>query len=270
VSERFRRLIGAVAVIVLCGVSGACARPLGDFGRPRDSVIHDEVLPALGKARARLGREPVSSFNLTDQEEEMHDRIWRFLVSPHASDWFMDIAVELQRTRIAGAVDRHFKPDSYYRWLHQRRYASSRIRFRTIADDANTDVDTAPSTFAAICRVLEVDRQRATASFELDDLGGDEVAERRAENEMFIGWFTRALRYRYEAYGFALDYLLVETPHEEAIEADAEISSLAIYVERAERGDFCLEDDSDFGRGGDHPIPSRLLLGPAGEGEFRK
>jgi hypothetical protein len=118
--------------------------------------------------------------------------------------------------------------------------------------------------------VLEVDRQRATASFEFHGLGGDEVAERRAENEMFIGWFTRALRYRYEAYGFALDYLLVETPHEEAIEADAEISSLAIYVERAERGDFCLEDDRDFGRDGDHPLPSRLLLGPAGEGEFRK
>ena len=260
----------AAAVIILCGVTSACARPLGDFGRPRDSIIHDEVLPIIGKARATLGGEPVSVFNLTDQEKEMHDRVWRFLVAPHASDWFMDFAVELQRTRIAGTLDRNFKIDRYYHRLHQRRYASSRIRFRTIADDANTDVDTAPSTFASICRVLEVDRQRATASFELHGLGSKQVAERHAENEMFIAWFTRALRYRYDSYNFALDRLLVETPHEEAIEADAEISSLAIYVERAEQADFCFEDDLDFDGDDDGSIPSRVLIGPAGEGDYRK
>jgi hypothetical protein len=260
----------AAAVIVLCGVTSACARPLGDFGRPRDSIIHDELLPGLGKARAHLGGEPVSAFNLTDQEKEMHDRVWRFLVAPHASDWFMDFAVELQRTRIAGALDRNFKIDRYYRRLHQRRYASSRIRFRTLADDANIDVDTAPSTFASICGVLEVDRQRATASAELEGLGRAQVVERHAENQMFIAWFTRALSYRYESYNFALDRLLVETPHEEAIEADAEITALAIYVERAEQGDFCFEDDPDFDRDADGSIRSRVLIGPAGEGSYRK
>ena len=57
-------------------------------------------MPIIGGARATLAKEPVSSFNLTDQEQEMRDRIWRYLVAPHAVDWFQDNIVELQRTRI--------------------------------------------------------------------------------------------------------------------------------------------------------------------------
>jgi hypothetical protein len=269
VANRLHHVIAVAAVLLLCSAVTACARPLGDFGRPRDSVIHDDVMPAVGKARAHLFGEPVSAFNLTDEEEEMHDRVWRFLVAPHASDWFMDSVVELQRTRLAGPHDPRFKPDRYFKWLHRQRYESSRIRFRTIADHANSDVDTAPPTFRAICRVLEVDRQRAVASRELDGLAYDQVVERRAENDIFIAWFTRALRYRYQAYGYALDRLLVETPHKEAIEADAEITALAIYVERAEEGDFCSSDRT-YGLDHDAAIPSRILLGPPDEGEYLK
>jgi hypothetical protein len=270
VAKRLRHVFAVAAALLLCSaVTAACARPLGDFGRPRDSIVHDRAMPALGKARARLFGEPVSTFNLTDQEEELHDRVWRFLVAPHANDWFMDTVVELQRTRLAGRHDPGFKPDRYFKWLQRQRYQSSRIRFRTIADHANSDVDTAPATFRAICRVLEVDRQRAVASRELHGLAHDEVAKRRAENGIFIAWFTRALRYRYEAYGYALDRLLVETPHEEAIEADAEITALAIYVERAEDGDFCSGNGLSA-RDDDAAIPSRVLLGPPAEGGYLK
>jgi hypothetical protein len=269
VSDRLSRLLGVAAVLVACGTATADARPLGDFGRPRESIIHDELMPGAGRVRATVFGEPVSAFNLTDQEEEMHDRVWRFLVAAYAEGWFMDTVVELQRTRLIGALDRYFRPDRYVRWLRRTRYESSRIRFRTIADHANSDVDTAPSTFRSICRVLEVDRQRAVASRELEGLGHGDVVERRAENEMFIAWFTRAIRYRYESYSFALDYLLVETPHEEAIEADAEISALAIYVDRAERGDFCSDEDLD-GYDDTEGIPSRVLIGPAGEGDYLK
>ena len=68
---------------------------------------------------------------------------------------------------------------------------------------------------------------------------------------------------------YVLDRLLVETPHEEAIEADAEITALAVYVDRAERGDFCREADVD-GYDNGEGIPSRVLIGPAGEGAYRK
>jgi hypothetical protein len=254
---------------VLCGVAAACARPLGDFGRAQNSVLHDEVMPTVGKARAYLSREPVSSFNLTDQEHEMHDRVWRFLVAPHADDWFMDTAVELQRTRIIGAVDHNFREDGYYNWLHRSQYASSRVRYRTVADDARTDAGTAPQTFRSICAVIEIDRQRGVASSELGNLNGEDVLAREAENDLFVGWYTRALRYRYESYQYAIDHLLVETPHEEAVEADQFTGQLAYYVERADRGDFCGDDIYDR-QGRDKAIPSRMLMPDAIDPTVRK
>jgi hypothetical protein len=264
-----RRILGAVAVVCLCGIATACARPVGDFGRAQSGVLHDDIMPAVGTVRAAIGGEPVSSFNLTDEESEMHDRIWRFLVAPHAHDWFMDTVVELQRTRLIGAVDHAFQPSSYYKWLHQSRYASSRVRFNTVADDARTDADTAQSAFRSICKVIQIDDRRDTASRSLRGIEYDDVLKRHGENYLRISWFTRALRYRYEAYSFALDHLLVETPHEEAIEVDHRLSDLAIWVERAERGDFCVEAGLaiDDGRSA---LPSRVLRDAAGEGEYRK
>ena len=40
----------AAALIVLLG---ACARPVGDFGRAEPDVIHDDLMPAAGASRAR-------------------------------------------------------------------------------------------------------------------------------------------------------------------------------------------------------------------------
>jgi hypothetical protein len=269
VGDALGRILSAAAILVLCGVASACARPLGDFGRAQNSVLHDEVMPTVGKARASISGEPVSAFNLTDQETEMHDRVWRFLVAPHADDWFMDTAVELQRTRIVGAADRNFREDRYYQWLHRSQYNSSRIRFRTVGDDARTDAGTAPETFRSICAVIEIDRRRSVASSELGGLSADDVTARRAENDMFIGWFTRALRYRYESYQYAIDHLLVETPHEEAVAADEHTGRLAYYVVRAESRDFCSRDIFDLE---DHSkaVPSRVLRNDDAGASIRK
>lgn len=227
------------------------------------------MMPAVGKIRAEMSGEPVSAFNLTDEEHDMHARVWRFLVAPHAEDWFMDTVVELRRTRISGGRGMRFEPDRYYRWLRQTHYESSRVRYATLADHVRSDVDTAPTTFAAICRVLEVDRQRGVASRELSGLAGGEVAARHAENQQFITWFTLAIGYRYDAYSNALDHLLVETPHRGAVEVDQRLGELQLYVERAERGDFC-----SGGIGYDDrnrvAIPSRVLKTIPSEGEYLK
>ena len=62
------RRAAAVAAIALTVVLAGCARPVGDFGRAEADPLHDTVMPAIGTARATVSREPVSSFNLTDQE----------------------------------------------------------------------------------------------------------------------------------------------------------------------------------------------------------
>lgn len=259
-------LFGAIPIVVLLTV-GACARPVGDFGRAERNMLHDEVMPALGNGFANG-----SAFNLADQETEMRDRVWRYLVAPHAYDWFGDIAVEFQRTRITPVGNKPFKTRRYYDWLHGERFASSRVRYTRIEADAIADLGMMPSAFASVCAVIELDRQRGIASNRLTGLEDDvaiDAARRHDENLAVIGWFARSVSYRYESYSYALDHLLVETPHEEAIGVNARLSELAVRVEAALRGDFCV-DFSTHGGGGKPVIRSRLLQSVPDEGLYRK
>ncbi|HWA19992.1 MAG TPA: hypothetical protein VG757_13440 [Devosia sp.] len=268
-SLRFGAALAAgLALLALAG----CARPTGDFGRASDSVLHDEVMPRLGKMRAQGAGEPVSEFNLADVEIEMRDRVWRYLTAPHAKDWYFDIAVELQRTRLAPMGKFNFKVDLYYRWLTGEAYASSRTRYNRLTDDIEADIATMKATFAAICAVQGLDRQREVAAGGIDGLEPamrQEALDRRAENRMVIGWFTRSVGYRYDAYSYALDHLLVETPHEEAIEADAGLSELAVWVDAAERDDFCRTEHRGT-RTEEAGIKSRFLMTGPDEGPYRK
>lgn len=247
-------------VALLLTAAGCVERPLGDFERPGPNFTHDKMMPAIGTVRARLAKEPVSNFNLTDQEKLMHDRVWRFLISPHSRDWAFDASVELKRTRISTASDTRFALDRYYKWLHRTDYASSRVRYATVGDDIRDDLATLPETFAAICAVIEVDRERRVALTRQSGLGpttGADVAARQAENGETIGWFTRALSYRYHSYDYALKHLLVETPHEEARPVDARLNDMALYVQAAERADFCGRFSGGGGKQAGGAIPSR-------------
>jgi hypothetical protein len=241
-------------------VSACGPRPVGDFGRAAPSYTHDVLMPAAGDRLAEGRGEPVSDFNLTDEEEEMHNRVWRFLVAAHARDWSYDFVAELQRTRITPINSRRFGVDRYYDWLRETEYRSSPVRYATMQRHVLADIDTLPGTFAAICAVIEIDRQRATALRTLPGIGpamAAEAAERKAENDMYIGWFVSKLNYRYRSYDYALDHLLVETPHEESVAVDRELKRLSVFVERANRYDFC---GGDVGSGGYAApvIPSRF------------
>jgi hypothetical protein len=258
------------AAVLLLLAAASCARPTGDFGRAEPGVMHDAVMPAIGSTRAQLAGEPVSHFNVADEEREMRDRVWRFLIAPHAHDWFYDTVVELQRTRIAGAADHKFEPARYYRWLRQTSFSSSTTRYRAVADHIIADLATMPETFRAICAVVELDRQRQIASAGLGGRHAHDVRARHLENQSHIAWFVRAARYRHDAYALALDNLLVETPDPGAIAVDGKLSYLAIEVERAERGDFCSATQGVLlAPHAGKAIPSRVLLGGK-EGSYRK
>ncbi|HEY4165737.1 MAG TPA: hypothetical protein VGM96_03145 [Reyranella sp.] len=253
----------AGAAALVCAMTlGACARPVGDFGRSAPDPLHDTVMPIVGKARAFNQKEPVSAFNLTDEEQEMRDRVWRYLVSPHAYDWFGDTIAELQRTRIVPVSNKPLPTDRYYGWLHGERFASSHVRYSRASDDVTADIEMMPDVFRSICVVERIDRQRGIASNEIQGLEAkvsSNAAARYAENHMVIDWFVRAVRNRYDSYGYALDHLLVETPHEEAVKLNGLLSGLATYVSEAESGDFCA--GMPGGRdGGNLPIRSRALL----------
>lgn len=257
----YRRASAVVAICLTIGL-GACARPVGDFGRAEADPLHDTVMPAMGTLRAVASREPVSSFNLTDQEQGMRDRIWRYLVSPHAYDWFADTATELARTRILPVSDKPRPTDRYYRWLHGTKFASSTVRYARVGDDVESDIAMMPPTFDAICAVLQVDRQRGVAANGLPNLEDKmrvDAAARQTENQVQIAWFVRAATNRYDSYNYALDHLLVETPHDQAVGVNGLLSDLAVYVEAAQRGDFCDGGLPGRNNHGQRALTSRML-----------
>lgn len=259
-------LLGAIPILLLLTLT-ACARPVGDFGRAERNVLNDEVMPALGNYLSKG-----SAFNLADQEIEMRDRVWRYLVAPHAYDWFGDVAVEFQRTRIVPVTNKHMQVAKYYGWLHSERFASSRVRYTRLEEDAIDDIGMMPSAFLSICAVIELDRQRGVASNQvvgLEDEVAINAAKRHADNRVVIDWFVRSVAYRYESYSYALDHLLVETPHEEAVGANARLSELAVWIEAAERGDFC--SSHGIARdGGKTVIRSRVQSSVPDEGPYLK
>ena len=249
-------------MIALTIALAACARPVGDFGRAEADPLHDTVMPALGTVRAKAAKEPVSDFNLADQEQEMRDRIWRYLVSPHAYDWFADTATELARTRILPVSEKPRPTDRYYAWLHSTRFASSTVRYSRIGDDEHSDIAMMPATYDAICAELQVDRQRGVAANGLPNLEDKmrvDAAARQAENQIQISWFVRAATNRYDSYNYALDHLLVETPHDNAVGVNALLSDLAVYVEAAQRGDFCNAGLPGRNGHGQRALTSRVL-----------
>ena len=229
--------------MLLTLVLAGCARPVGDFGRAEDDPLHDGAASALRTVRDL--REPGSVFNLTDQEQEMRDRVWRYLVAPQAYDWFGDTVAEVVRIGFKAPKLKPTPKDRYYLWLHGTGFASSRVRYSRLGDDVEADIGTMPGTFASICAVEGIDRQRGIAAngiANLEEKMKHGAMARQAENRAAIGWFTAAVRARYDAYSYALDHLLVETPHEEAVAVDGRLSDLLVYVEAAESGDFCSPD----------------------------
>lgn len=226
----------------------AAARELGDFGRakPNEPWFDTELA-------------------VTDQERELADRVWRFIVTPNALAAWFGQAWEL-------SASSRQPPDRYYRWLREQRYASSRIRYNTLTDDIEADILTLPGTFAAICAVIEVDRQRVIAAEAVPDLEPRlrrQLGKRLQQNREDISRFVMALNYRETTYDYALSRLLVESPHEEAVVADTALNALAPWVEQANAGDFCetrrVRRDRD-----EVAIRPRVLLGHPGEGEYRK
>lgn len=235
-------LLRAASAATLIVLLGACARPVGDLGRAEPDVVHDDLMPAAADFRAREAGEPVSGFDLSDEETEMANRIWRFETSGHTRDWFFDTIAEWRRTRLlppgSGPV---FTPDRYYAYLHGTAYQSARVRYATMTDDIEADLATIPDTFAVICKVETIDRQRRIAAANLPAGAAmhADLAARLAENRQQIGAFAEALRYRYDSYDYALDHLLIETPYPAARTVDLDLRHLEVEVAIAERGDFC-------------------------------
>lgn len=264
------RLLLALAGVLLPALAGAAE--LGDFDRKKPGVLNDDVLPALEYFGKVLTNQPHSSFALTAAEEEMHNRVWRFLVAPQSKGWAFEYGPEIRKARADGSPSPG--TERYYRWLSRADYESAAGRYGTLRAHVEADVATAGPVFDAICAVIEVDRQRELAAAQLGTIDAGTLKQQRgraAENLAYEGRFVAALTFRYASYSYALDHLLVETPDPRARDVDASLSDLAGWVDRAQARDFCSAGPGvRAGQGGGIAIRSRTLIDARSEGEFRK
>ncbi len=224
-----------LALILALGLA-ACGRPTGDFGRARPSALHDDLLPAAGAAIARRYGEPVSAFNLTDDERELRDRAWTFVRPPHAGDWWMATEVEGQRTRVSPVADPGFDPARYYDHLRSDPFRSSEARWSRVMEDITADALLVPPFCDVAARVRRADVERLAAARRVasPEPWVIEAEERVFENNEVMSWAWRAREYRLASYRIAIDRLQVETPSDRLFEANRAFAALAgAYCEGA-------------------------------------
>jgi len=200
----------------------------GDFGRVKNSAWNDMVMET-GSLAARGRGEPVSSNMLTDDEQELRGRAWRYLVPSRSRPWLDKQLAELVATRNLPAD--MIEPDraAYFRGLQQTAGRSPVSSYRKLSEDASADLHLVPGIAAVAARVLEADRLRLIALGRISvtpDQGGNALA-RVAENRCLVAWVVSASAFRLGAYRYALDHLFIEAPGLDAVPTEQTLRRLA-------------------------------------------
>ena len=214
----------------ICLALAACSQT-GDFGRVREapSSIFDP----------RPGQDRQGNFQIiqTDEEKQMQRAMQRFVSTIDADSWISQIRLSVN------ALQGQYPHESdYYKWLRVQPFGSSAGRYGRLLDEVQADIMTLPATFAAICAVQNTDRRRAIAAGSVGTTGEQTLEGldiRRAANNTQISRFVAVIGFRYDSYSYALEQLLVETPHTSARAVDDKLNTLAIQVQAADANQFC-------------------------------
>ncbi|WP_421983575.1 hypothetical protein [Roseibium sp.] len=210
----------ASILLAVFAVLTGCTRPTGDFDRARPSVIHDDLMPAVGENAARLRGDPVSKFNYTNDEKLLRDRGWTLIRPPWTKDWIGGTMVELSRTRVLPETEGRVPPDLYLIYLRSDKFRSSDARYDKIAADATGDAELVMPFCEVALRVQKADdeRLRVLRNQKVTTQETYDGAKARVwENRVMIKWVGQALRYRIIAYKKALKGLEIETPSRDRV-----------------------------------------------------
>lgn len=214
--------------LLACIALAACAET-GDLGRPRASVWNDLILPATGSIAAARRGEAVSSYPLTDAEDELRDRSWRFLMPAHERARFEAEVANLVRTRVLPAAYHPSDRRTYLAALTAAPFTSPASRFRRIGEDAEADARLIGPFARVALAVMEADRLRLKSLPFVDLLTEAEIADaaaRVAENRCLVAWVKAELAERTDAYTYALEHAFIAMPQGEAVAAERAIKAL--------------------------------------------
>ncbi|MGV7031185.1 hypothetical protein [Methylobacterium symbioticum] len=216
--------LAAAALLAL--LPGACAQP-GDFGRPAPSAWN-ALVETTGTLSA-AARGEAALLPLTDDEQILRDRAWRFLMPAIPGDVFRDALANLARARV---LPPGYAPEpvaAYYDGLMAAPARSQVSLYRRLSEDAGADARLLPVFADAAARVVAADARRLRSlpfASSLEDGAVREAALRVAENRCLIAWVRLEAGARAGRYRYALEHLFAALPGSGGVEAERAIAAL--------------------------------------------
>lgn len=241
-----------LALLAAASVS-ACTTTTGDLGRPRPTVWTQLIAPEAGFWSTTMRGEQASYFRLTDDEEQMRDRAWRFVMPSSPNSVFQGEVSNLAHTRILPVAAQSTDVSDYFRGLTSISFASQASRYNRLAEDANADRLLIGPFRANAGRVVNMDRVRMRTAESSPDVAPDKqepAMARVVENEGLVFWVCERVDFRIRSYRYALANLVVEMPSREAVKAERAIMALEM-----EAKPLCqMPLNGAFGEGGKRPV----------------
>jgi hypothetical protein len=219
------RLLPAATALALLA---ACTQS-GDFGRPKTGVWNG-LVDTTGSFTTRDRGRLLLESGLTDDEQTLRDRAWRFLQPASTFSAFQDLLLGLASAHAMPGSWRFEEVDAYYGTLIAEPSRSPVSRYRQLGDDATADARLIPDFTALAARVIDADAARLRSLPYARTLNDDDVrqaAQRVAENRCLIAWVRLEAGRRLARYRFALEHLFAEAPARESVSAERALAMLA-------------------------------------------
>lgn len=209
----------------------ACGYTAGDFGRPKPQYTNSSYWPLLSQAAKAWREEPQSFGGTTDDERELRDRSWHFLMPQFPQNRFDELMAQMRVDGILPPVTGTVKEIYINMLLSGDPFKSLASRFRRLAEDIEADRLLIADFKQIYARVVEGDRVRRRSLEHVHDLTEAERLDTFAridENIALNKWVYRDLCYRIEMYRYALERLVLMGPMREAIYAERGLGTLSI------------------------------------------
>jgi len=213
----------AAALTLLAG----CATK-GDFGEVHPSLVRDDGVHEWLSNDAIAGKPTfMSSFQLTDDEQQLRDLAYPLIEPPYSRQKWYSFLGENGMIGIEhrGAYDR----TAYATHLFGDRYRSPSARYSQLIDDVRNDITRLPAFYETAARVLDIDQKRRRSLAYVTNVGPHErehAMRRIRENAAIVGMVNGWVSRRASSYKFALERLVVMTPSPQAVEVERAINQL--------------------------------------------
>ncbi|MES2905731.1 MAG: hypothetical protein V4691_01670 [Pseudomonadota bacterium] len=233
---RIRFILSCTAPLFL---TACVTQPVGDFGRKDDSVFHDTILSGAGNFIAAEKRgELVSSYEMTDQENELRRVAWDLVRPPGGGTWESDFVFSLKWARIAPDAWYDYSDNDFYMLLREGGLLSHETYYERLVQQAQGDASRMPVFRDVATRVGKADgaRRAAITALQADSMMRRDAEARIDENIRVVDWVEASMLKRIHAYRTTLGRLMIEVPSTKAVDAEAAIDALEWEVMGSARG----------------------------------